>query len=160
MADSLHYLLDNKEDLETYVTSQGELMCFLLLILGVQCIALSSYLISKCSMLDYLCINTSYALICERFVGLFETLILWFEAIFSVLLLVWLDIIDLDTIAKVQLTSVLSFWDLQTRDRDFLTRFKLKFEVIVGFLMVFLSWSIRVWVSIALISHWLSHIKV
>ena len=63
-------------------------MCFLLLILGVQCIALSSYLISKCSMLDYLHINTSYALICGRFVGLLETLILSFEAIINVLWLV------------------------------------------------------------------------
>ena len=59
-----------------YVTSRVELMCLRLLILGVQCIALSSYLISKCSMLDYLHIDTSYPLICGRFVGQFETLIL------------------------------------------------------------------------------------
>ena len=52
-------------------------------------------------MIDYLHINTRYALICGQFVGLFETLILLFEAIISALLLVWLDIRDLDTIAKV-----------------------------------------------------------
>ena len=58
-----------------------------LLMFVVQSIALSSNLISKCSMLNYVRINTSFPLICGRFVGLSGTLIHWFVAIIWLLLL-------------------------------------------------------------------------